>query len=75
MEFPKGQAIAIREVDAAAKSVAGGLPIYWGTGAAIERPHVVAIFRNFALDVIVYPQGDTYESPRTWHTWQVDYTK
>ena len=47
---------------------AGDLPVYWGTGYAIERPHVLAVSAHFEVRVYVYPTGERYlGTDQTYH--------
>jgi len=34
------------------------LPLYWGSGYPIDRPHILAVARYFSVDVWIYPEGD-----------------
>jgi hypothetical protein len=53
---------------------AGNLPIYWGTGYPVPRPHVVASTldawsgEGVGYFVRVYPQGERPGAPCDYHT-------
>lgn len=39
-------------------AAAHDLPIYWGTGYPIAKPHIVAVKEYRGIYVAVYPKGD-----------------
>lgn len=55
------------------KTIAKGLPIFWGTGNAIDYPHVVASTLDYLSGegmgyfVRVYPDGDRYKAKCECH--------
>jgi hypothetical protein len=54
----------------------GGLPVFWGTGYPIERPHVLAVARHFEVRVTVYPTGERYlDTSQFHHLILVDYAR
>ena len=51
------------EANATVKKIAaeaGNLPVYFGTGYAIEKPHVLAVNYHSEVFVTVYPTGEKY---------------
>ena len=56
------------------REIAGQLPIYWGTGDTIYKPHVVAWSKDawsgegMGYNVNVYPDGGGYMKPCQYHS-------
>lgn len=63
-----------KDAEARVREIAGDLPIYWGTGNPIDRPHVVAWSKDawsgegMGFNVHVYPQGSGYRRPVECHS-------
>lgn len=66
-----------RAAEAKVRAIAGDLPIYWGPGGPIYKPHVVASTMDawsgegMGYNVFVYPEGDGYMKPMQFHTVKV----
>ena len=62
-----------REAELEVERLADGLPIYWGSGYAIERPHVLAVALDalsgagMGYNVTVFPEGERYGKSRDYH--------
>lgn len=53
--------------------IANGLPIYYGTGSPIDRPHVTVSAKDGlngpqGYDVWLYPEGNDWDKPYNYHS-------
>lgn len=70
-----------REASEIVHQIAGELPIFWGTGNPVYKPHVVATTMDawsgegFGYTVMVRPEGDGYMRKFTLHRICIHNTK
>ena len=68
------------DAERAVREIAGNLPIYWGSGNTIDRPHVVAMSKDawsgegMGYNVMVYPLGGGYMQPCAYHSVNVEFS-